>query len=359
MTASTDAVRSVEIGGRRVGDGCPVFVIAEVSANHHQDLEVARRLIRLSAEAGADAVKLQTYSAASMTLDAHSDPFVVGPGTVWEGRRLYELYEAASTPDEWYPVLASEAKDAGVLLFSTPFDVAAVDFLEQHAPPAYKIASFELLDLPLIRHAAATGRPLIISTGMATAEEIDQAVTAATEAGDGGVVLLRCNSAYPAPTGQMDLATIADMRRRWDVPVGLSDHTLSMTAAVTATALGACVLEKHVIQRRSEGGPDSEFSLEPDELQATIEAVRSAGEAIGSIRYGPSEAERPSLAFRRSLWFVADLPAGTVIEANHVRSVRPAGGMSPAHLDEVIGRRLRVGVQQATPVLEDVLELPA
>lgn len=353
------AAPTVRIGDRPVGPDHPVFVIAEVSANHGQNLEVAKRLVRIAADCGADAVKLQTYSAESMTLDVDRPEFVVGEGTLWVGRRLFELYEAAATPDEWYPVLAAEAADAGILLFSTPFDVAAVDYLEQFEPPAYKIASFELVDLPLVRHAAATGRPLIMSTGMATAEEIDAAVEAARETGNDHIVLLRCNSAYPAPPDEMDLATIPDMLRRWEVPIGLSDHTTTDTAAVVAVAQGACVLEKHFIERRSDGGPDAAFSLEPGELEATVQAVRRARDAIGTVRYGPSESERPSLAFRRSLWFVEDLPAGTVIAPHHLRSLRPAGGLPPEERDRVVGATLDVDVRRGTAVREELLRTGA
>lgn len=347
----------VRIGDRLVGAGQPVFIVAEVSANHGQDLDVARRLVRIAADAGADAVKLQTYSADSMTLDIDRPPFVAAQGTIWAGRKLHDLYAEAATPADWYPVLAADARDAGLLLFSTPFDVAAVDHLEQFDPPAYKIASFELLDLPLIRHAAATGRPLLISTGMATNDEIDAAVKAAREAGSGGVVLLRCNSAYPAAPSEMDLATIADMRTRWAAPVGLSDHTTSHTAAVVAVALGACALEKHFIEHRSDGGPDAAFSLEPDELADTVRAVRDAQAAVGSVRYGPSASEGASLAFRRSLWFVEDLPAGTAVQPHHVRSLRPGGGLPPSAIVDVVGAVLRTGVGRGTPVSPDVLEL--
>ena len=347
--------RTIRIGDREVGPGAPVFIIAELSANHHGDLERAKRLIRIAGEAGADAVKLQTYTADSMTIDSDAPAFVVGEGSIWAGRRLYELYQEAATPYEWYGELRDHAADLGLQLFSTPFDPDAVRFLEQFEPPAYKIASFELVDIPLIRSAASTGRPLIMSTGMATADEIELAVSTATESGDGGVVLLHCNSGYPASPAEMDLRTIADMAERWGFPVGLSDHTLSDTAAIASVALGTCALEKHFTEKRSDGGPDSQFSLEPDELARLVASVREAEAALGGVRYGPSERERPSLAFRRSLWFVEDVEVDQVITHDHVRAIRPAGGMAPGRIDEVVGRRTRVAVSRATPVTDDVI----
>lgn len=346
---------SVRIGGRTVGTGSPVYVIAELSANHNGDLTKAKRLLNIAADAGADAVKLQTYTADSMTIDCDAPAFVVGEGTLWAGRKLYELYGEAATPYEWYGELLEHATALGLHLFSTPFDPGAVEFLEQYDPPAYKIASFELVDTPLIRSAAETGRPLIISTGMATEQEIDDAVAAATTASNGGVVLLRCNSAYPASPAEMDLRTIPDMAARWGLPVGLSDHTLDDTSAVASIALGACVIEKHFIEKRSDGGPDSEFSLEPDELARLVATVREAEAALGRVRYGPSERERSSLAFRRSLWFVDDVAAGDIIRRDQVRSIRPAGGLSPGMIDDVIGRRCLVDVQRGTPVTNDLL----
>lgn len=347
---------TVRIADRLIGADQPVYVIAELSANHNGDLRAAKRLLRHAAEAGADAVKLQTYTADSMTIDSDLPAFVAGDGTLWAGEKLYDLYTKAATPYDWYGELLEDAQALGVHLFSTPFDPAAVDFLEQFDPPAYKIASFELLDLPLIRAAADTGKPIIMSTGMASAAEIDHAVDAAREAGDGGVVLLRCNSAYPAPVDQMDLRTIPDMRVRWDAPVGLSDHTLTNTAVVASVALGACVVEKHIIEKRSSGGPDSEFSLEPAELADLVVEVRAAESALGRVRYGPSEREAASLAFRRSLWFVVDVEAGAVLTRENVRSIRPAGGLTPAHLDDVLGMRTSRSVTAGTPVTRDLLD---
>jgi N-acetylneuraminate synthase len=269
---------------------------------------------------------------------------------LWDGRTLYDLYAEAATPWEWHAPLKEEAGRLGVDFFSSPFDATAVAFLDRLDVPVVKIASFEIVDHALIACAAATGRPLIISTGMATDDEIDEAVRVARASGDGGVALLRCNSAYPAPPSEMDLRTITDMAARWDVPVGLSDHTLSPTAAVVATALGSCILEKHFTLTRDEPGPDSAFSLEPAEFRALVAAVREAEAARGQIRYGPSPRERASLAFRRSLYAVADIAEGDRFTADNVRAIRPGGGLAPKHLEGVLGRRATARVERGTPL---------
>jgi N-acetylneuraminate synthase len=344
------------IGDRAVGLGLPTYVIAELSANHGGSYERAVELLRLAAEAGADAVKVQTYTPETMTLDSSQDPFRVSGGTLWDGRTLYELYREAQTPWEWHEPLQEEAKAAGVDFFSSPFDETAVRFLVDLDVPVLKIASFELVDHGLIRAAAATGKPLIMSTGMASVEEIDDAVRVAREGGAGGIALLRCNSAYPAPTREMDLRTIADMTARWDVPVGLSDHTLGATAAITAVVLGACVLEKHFTRNRAEPTADAEFSLEPAEFRSMVEAVRDAEAALGTVRYGPSEREKASLAFRRSLFVVEDVAEGEPFTERSVRSIRPGDGLAPRHLDEVLGRRARQRVARGTPLTWEMVE---
>jgi N-acetylneuraminate synthase len=354
-TGTPAAVESVAIGDRRVGPGEPAYAIAELSANHHGALEVALEVVDAAARAGADAVKLQTYTADTMTIDCDRPEFLVGEDTLWGGRRLYDLYQEAFTPWEWFDPLAAAAADHGLHLFSSPFDATAVDFLEERELPAYKIASFELVDLPLIERVGATGRPLIMSTGMATADEIDEAVTTARRAGARDIVLLRCNSGYPAPVGEMDLATIPDMAARWGLPVGLSDHTLGSTAAVAAVALGASVVEKHLTLDRAAGGPDAAFSLEPDEFSAMVTAVREAEAAIGTVRYGPAERETASLAFRRSLFVVADVAAGEPLTEASVRSIRPGHGLPPKHLDAVLGRTAAVAIERGTPLTWDLL----
>lgn len=354
--ASRRVVSPVRLGDRLVGPGEPVYVIAELSANHGHDLDTAKAIVRAAADAGADAVKLQTYTPDSLTIDADTPPFLIGEGTAWTGRRLHELYAEAATPWEWHAPLLELATELGLQLFSTPFDEAAIDFLDAFDPPAFKIASFELVDLALIRAAAARGRPLILSTGMAVEEEIDEAVTAATDAGASGLVLLRCNSAYPAAPRDMDLRTIAAMAARWQVPIGLSDHTLGTTAATVAVALGAVVVEKHLTLRRADGGPDAGFSLEPNEFAAMVSAIREAEATLGGVRFGPSPGEEPSLAFRRSLFVVEDVVAGEVFTAANVRSIRPGGGLPPKHLGGVLGRHAAADVPRGTPLSWSLVE---
>jgi pseudaminic acid synthase len=349
------AVNPVMLGGRPVGPGHPVYVIAEISANHHQELERAQALVRAAAEAGADAVKLQTYTPDTLTIDCDAEPFRITGGTLWDGRTLYDLYAEAYTPWEWHEPLVAEARDAGMDCLSTPFDAEAVRLLDELGLPALKIASFELVDLELIATAAATGRPLIMSTGMAGVAEIDAAVATARASGDGGVVLLRCNSAYPAPPAEMDLRTIPDMVRRWDCPVGLSDHTLGTAAAVAAVALGACVVEKHVTLSRAEPGPDSAFSLEPAELASLVRDLRAAEAALGGVRYGPTERERPSLAFRRSIFVVEDVAEGEPFTRTNVRVIRPGHGLAPAHLPTVLGASAAGPIRRGTPLAWDLV----
>jgi N-acetylneuraminate synthase len=310
----------------------------------------------LAADAGADAVKLQTYTPETMTFSGSASPFIIGPGTPWEGRQLAELYGEAMTPWEWYPELAAAAARRGMVLFSTPFDPTAVDFLVAHDTPAFKIASFELVDLGLIEQAAATGRPLIMSTGMATEDEIDRAVAAAGRVGSGQVALLRCNSAYPASPAEMDLRTIPDMASRWQLPIGLSDHTLGTTAVTAAVALGACIVEKHLTVRRDDGGPDAAFSLQPDEFAAMVQAVRETEAVLGAVRYGPSPAEEPSRAFRRSIFVVTDVRAGEQITEGHLRMLRPAAGLAPLELPAVLGRVARVDIAAGTPLQWELIE---
>jgi N-acetylneuraminate synthase len=340
----------VRIGSRLVGPGEPTYVIAEISANHGQSYNRALELVHIAKDAGADAVKLQTYTADTLTIDADLPPFRIKEGTLWSGRKLHDLYAEAFTPWEWQPRLKAEADALGIHLFSTPFDATAVEFLEAIDPPAHKIASFELVDHALIAKVASTGRPMIMSTGMATTEEIDAAVEVARSAGAGGLVLLRCNSAYPANAAEMDLRTIPDMVERWNVPVGLSDHTLGSTSAITAVVLGACVVEKHITFSRSEPGPDAAFSLEPAEFSAFVGAVREAEASLGRVRYGPSPSERPSLAFRRSLFVVSDIAAGELFTTDNVRSIRPADGLSPADLPRVLARRAARAISRGTPL---------
>src|SRR3954470_12471722 len=297
----------MQICERMIGPGQPVYVIAELSANHHQDFERAARLIDAAKEAGADAIKLQTYTPDTITIRSDRNEFRIDGGTLWDGYTLYELYGEAFTPWDWQPKLKQMANDAGLALFSSPFDETAVDFLESMNVPAYKVASFELVDIPLIQKLAATGKPLIMSTGMATTEEIDESLAAARQAGAREIALLKCTSAYPASPDEMNLRTIPELARRFDVPVGLSDHTIGIAVPVAAVALGACMIEKHLTLSRALPGPDSAFSLEPREFKAMVDAVRITERALGTVHFGAAPFEVNSRVFRRSLFVVQDL----------------------------------------------------
>ncbi|MFN3144931.1 MAG: pseudaminic acid synthase [Paracoccaceae bacterium] len=347
-------MKSFPIDGRQIGPGCAPYVIAEVSANHNGSIDTARTLIRQAAEAGVDAVKIQTYRPDTITLKSDAPDFQITDG-LWAGRTLYDLYDWAHTPWDWHEALFAEARALGVTLFSSPFDMTAIDFLEELGAPAYKIASFEAIDLPLIEYAASKGKPMIISTGMADLAEITEAVDAARRGGCEELALLHCVSGYPAPPGDYNLATIPDMIDRFGVPVGLSDHTLGNATAIASVALGASVIEKHITLDRSGGGPDDSFSLEPSEFAALCADVRTAWEAVGAVDYGRKSSERANVKFRRSLYFVKDLAKGDTITADAVRSVRPGYGMAPKHLGEVIGRRVNRDVKANTPVQPDLL----
>lgn len=340
----------MRIANRDIGPGHPCYIVAELSANHGQDFDQAVALVRAMHEAGADAVKVQTYTADSLTINSRLEPFVVGGGTLWDGRTLYELYQEASMPWEWQPRLQKLAHELGLDFFSTPFDEAAVTFLEDMDVPAHKIASFELVDLPLLRQVAATGKPIIMSTGMATLEEIDEALETLRAARSGPVALLKCTSAYPAPVSEMHLRTIPDMAKRFGVPIGLSDHTPGHTAAVVAVALGACIVEKHFTLSRAQPGPDSAFSMEPHEFRALVDAIRDAEQALGKINYIPSAKEAASRALRRSLFVVKDVRAGERFTTDNVRCIRPGHGLHSRHLDEVLGATAARNVAAGTPV---------
>ncbi|MDO6459536.1 pseudaminic acid synthase [Granulosicoccaceae sp. 1_MG-2023] len=343
-----------ELDRRPVGDGLPPYMIAELSANHNGRLDNALRAISAAKAAGADAVKLQTYTADSMTIRSDRPEFRIRGG-LWDGYTLYELYEEAHTPYAWHKPLFEHAAREGITLFSSPFDESAVDLLEDLHAPAYKIASFEATDLPLVRYAASTGKPIIASTGMADEEEIAELVATVRDAGNDKLILLHCISSYPAPPEQANLRTIPDMRQRFAVPVGLSDHTLTHTTALAATALGACAIEKHFTPDRSDKGPDSAFSLEPHELAELCEQSRVAYAALGQAGYERREAEKGNLQFRRSLYFVKDLAAGETITAAHLRRIRPGLGMAPRHYDEVIGCQAARAIAAGTPVTPDCL----
>lgn len=346
----------IHIGERRVGPGAPVYVVAELSANHNQDFEQAVRIVQAAKDSGADAVKLQTYTADTITIPCDREPFRIGGGTLWDGRTLHELYREAYTPWEWQPKLKQVANDLGMDLFSTPFDDSAVDFLEKMGVPAHKLASFELVDIGLIQKLASTGKPLIMSTGMATLEEIDEAVQAAKQAGATQIALLKCTSAYPAVPDDMNLRTIPELAKRFGVPAGLSDHTLGAAVAVAAVALGACIIEKHITLSRSCKGPDSEFSLEPKEFKAMVEAIRTTERALGGVQFGASPQEASSRIFRRSLFVVQDLRRGEEFTPQNVRSIRPAHGLHSRHLPQVLGKRASRDIARGTPLAWDLVE---
>ncbi len=348
-------IPTMEIAGRRIGAGHPAFIIAEISANHGQDYEQAARLVRLAKECGADAVKLQTYTADTLTIKSDQPWFQIGAGTLWAGRQLHELYGEAYTPWEWQPRLKALADQIGILLFSTPFDATAVDFLEAMEVPAHKIASFELVDLPLVRRVAATGKPVIMSTGMASLAEIHDAVTAFREAGGRQLALLKCTSAYPSPPEEMNLRTIPHLGEAFGVPAGLSDHTLGYAVPVAAVALGACIVEKHFTESRAVPGPDSAFSLEPAELKAMVDAIRVTERALGSVSYTVTEKEGASRIFRRSLFVVADVRAGELFTAQNLRSIRPGFGLPVKQLPEVLGRRAARDIVRGTPLSWDLI----
>ena len=343
------------IAGRKIGRDYPPYIIAELSANHNGKLESALTMISEAAKAGADAVKLQTYRPDTITLDSNAPEFVISGG-LWDGRSLYELYEEAHMPWEWHQPLFEHAREAGIQIFSSAFDATAVDLLEELNAPAYKIASFEAVDLPLIRYTASTGKPMIISTGMADQEEIQEAVDAAKQGGCTQLAILHCVSGYPAPPEDYKLRTIADMMERFGLVTGLSDHTLDNAAAVASVAFGAAIIEKHFTLDRNGGGPDDSFSLEPQDLQALCKDTLTAWKALGEVDYGRKSSEQGNVQFRRSLYFVRDIRAGDTIDASCVRSVRPGFGLAPKHLDEVIGRKASRDIAGNTPVKWELLE---
>lgn len=345
----------IEIDGKRIGPEYKPYIIAELSANHNGSIEKALQAIEVAASCGADAIKLQTYSPDTMTIDCNNDDFQVSGG-LWDGYSLYELYKWAQTPFNWHEQLFTRAKKLGITIFSTPFDETAVDLLEELNTPAYKIASFEITDLPLIKKVAKTGKPLIISTGMANLEEIEEAVNTAKQNGCSELVVLHCISAYPAPVEQANLATITDLGKRLDVIPGLSDHTLGTVVSVTSIALGACLIEKHFTLDKSDKGPDSEFSLEPAELKRLVEETSAAHQAIGIAGYERKPIEQSSMKFRRSLYFVDDIPKGSLISPDNLRRIRPGYGISPKYYDEIIGRKVKQNICRGTAVRWELID---
>jgi pseudaminic acid synthase len=354
--ASDPLGEEIKIGRRIVGAAAPVYVVAEMSANHGQDYEQAVRIIEAAKAVGADAIKLQTYTPDTITLRSDDDHFRIAGGTPWDGRTLWELYREACTPWDWQPRLKQVADRLEIDFFSTPFDDSAVDCLEKLNVPAHKLASFELVDIGLIQKMASTGKPLIMSTGMATGEEIEEAVQAARQAGATQIALLKCTSAYPATAAGMNLRTIPELARRFAVPAGLSDHTLGNTVAIAAVSLGACIIEKHLTLSRKFKGPDSEFSLEPQEFKAMVEAIRTTERALGKVYFGLSTQEAGSRIFRRSLFVVEDLRQGEAFTTQNVRSIRPANGLHTRHLSEILGKHASRDILRGTPLAWDLVE---
>lgn len=347
---------SISINGRQIGPDQPPYIIAELSANHNGSLERALDTIDAAQRCGADAIKLQTYTADTMTIDCDRQDFMIRGG-LWNGYKLYDLYKWAQTPFEWHQAIFEHARKRGITVFSTPFDEATLDLLESLNAPAYKIASFEVVDLLLIRHAASTGKPMIMSTGMASEAEIEEAVATARDAGCKDLVLLHCISSYPAPMDQANLRQMPELARRFSAVSGLSDHTLGTTASVAAVALGACLIEKHFTLSRADKGPDSEFSIEPDELARLCRDTRDAWSALGRAGYDRQKAEAGSKVFRRSIYFVRDLPAGTIVGPSDIRRIRPGMGLPPKHFDSLIGRRLKTAVTRGTATDWDLFDV--
>ena len=345
----------IRIGNTWIGDAAPCFVVAEVSANHNQSFDRAVQIIKAAKQSGADAVKLQTYTPDTMTINSRSKWFQIPTESIWSGKTLYELYGEASTPWEWHSRLQDVARELEVELFSTPFDQTAVDFLETLKMPVYKVASFEVVDIPLLRRIARTGRPVIMSTGMASLAEIDEAVRTLRDNGSAEIALLKCTSAYPAPPSEMNLCTIPNLSATFDAVAGLSDHTLGSGVAVAAVALGAKIIEKHFILARSDGGPDASFSMEPDEFARMVREIREVEQALGRISYIRTAEEEKSLCFRRSLFVVRDVKAGDMFTSENVRSIRPGYGLAPRYLQDVLGKRAAVDVERGTPVSWDFI----
>lgn len=342
---------SIDIGGRLIDLSHPPFVIAEMSGNHNQSLDRAMDLVEAAAVAGAHALKLQTYTADTMTIDCDAPGFTVtDEGSAWRGRSLYDLYQEAHTPWEWHKPIREKCSELGLILISTPFDETAVDFLEELGLPAYKVASFENTDMPLMRRIAATGKPMIISTGMLTLDELSETVEEVRTAGCGQPILLKCTSSYPARSSDANLATIPNMRALFDTEVGISDHTPGIGVSVAAVAMGATVIEKHFTLDRAEGGVDSQFSMEPQELRSLVIESRYAWDGIGDVRYGPGIAEANSRIFRRSLYFVEQIHSGEVIEARHIRRIRPGYGLPPKYETHVLGKIANQDIERGTPV---------
>ena len=337
------------ISDKKIGEGYPTFIIAELSANHMNDFDIAVKTIEAMADAGADAVKFQTFTPDTITIDCDNEYFHIKQGTVWDGQILHELYEDAYMPWDWQPKLKKVAEDLGLIVFSSPFDKTSVDFLEDMDVPAYKIASFEIMDIPLIEYVASKSKPIIISTGIASLEDIELAVKTCLDTGNDKIALLKCTSSYPAPLEEINLNTIPDIKDKFGVVVGLSDHTLGGEVSTAAVALGASIIEKHFILDRNMGGPDSEFSMEPQEFKQMVDSIRNVEKALGEVSYELSDKMKSNREFSRSLFVVKDMKKGEIITEDNVRSIRPGFGLHPKYLKEILGKRINKDLKKGTP----------
>lgn len=342
------------VNNRNIGHGYPTYIVAEMSANHNKSFEKAVKIVRAAKEAGANAIKLQTYTPDTITIDCNNE-YTRIKGTLWDGRTLYDLYKEAYMPWDWQPKLKAIADEIGIDLISTPFDPTAVDFLEEMNVPAYKVASSEIIDLPLLQKIALTGKPLIISTGMTTLDEIEDAVKTVKKAGCDQLVLLKCTSVYPAPIEEMNIRTIPHLAETFGVFAGLSDHTLGIEVSIAAVALGACIIEKHFTLSRGDAGPDSAFSLEPSEFREMVDSIRVVEKALGRIEFGASEKEKISRIYRRSLFVISDMEIGDEFNADNVKSIRPGHGLHPGMLSKVLGRLARCDIKKGTPLNWDMI----
>lgn len=340
---------SFKIGEKEIGENKPTFIIAELSANHMNDFDIAVKTIEAMAEAGADAVKFQTFTPDTITIDCDNEYFQIKQGTVWDGQVLHELYEDAYMPWDWQPKLKKVAEDLGLIVFSSPFDKTSVDFLEDMDVPAYKIASFEITDIPLIEYVASKGKPIIISTGIASLEDIELAVKTCLDVGNNKIALLKCTSSYPAPLDEINLNTIPDIEDKFGVAVGLSDHTLGGEVSTAAIALGAKIIEKHFILDRNMGGPDSDFSMEPLEFKQMVDSIRNVEKALGTVSYELSDKVKVNREFSRSLFVVTDMKKGDIISEDNVRSIRPGFGLHPKYLKEILGKQVKKDLKKGTP----------
>lgn len=348
--------QKIKIGGRLIGEGEPTYIVAEMSANHLQDYDRAEAIIRAAKEAGADAVKLQTYTADTITMDCDNEYFQIAQGTIWDGTTFYKLYQEAFTPWEWQPKLMKLANDLGMDCFSSPFDFTAVDFMEEMKMPAYKVASFEIRDIPLIRKIAKLGKPVIMATGIAHLEDIERAVKTCLEEGNEQIILLKCTSTYPSPYEDMNIRVIPHMAEVFDCLTGLSDHSMGCAVATASVALGACMVEKHFTLSRADGGPDAAFSMEPEEFGRMVEEIRVVEKALGKVTYRLTEKQERSREEGRSLFVTQDIRAGEIFTPQNLRSIRPAFGMAPMYYEEVLGKRARRDISRGTPMAWELAE---